>query len=218
MKTVYDRQSISTTLTVTDRKVLSRIVGTFSKLQVRVMGSARHLERIHENAVLRRDFDERVSFGVATRKRRSLSYLSDTLREFSATRFPLRAADFLERTLKSQTVFQNGKVVLFEGLSHIATTNELRDEMVRRCPIFRLKSASDFMITVGLSHDVIALDTRVVGVFQKDFDYNFATERIQSQRNLYLSLEVALREFCAAQSIPLALLDRILFQFSNMSA
>ena len=71
----------------------------------------------------------------------------------------------------------------------MATTSELREEMVIRSQIFRLKSASDFMITVGLSHDVIALDTRVVGVFQKDFDYNFAAERIQSQRDLYLSLE-----------------------------
>ena len=99
MKTVYDRQSISTTLTVTDRKVLSRIVGTFSKLQVRVMGSARHLERIHENAVLRRDFDERVSFGVGTRKRRSLSCLSGTLRIFGDA-FSAKSCRFAGKNVK----------------------------------------------------------------------------------------------------------------------
>src|SRR2546430_8027350 len=122
MKTVYDRQSISTALTVTDRKVLSRIVGTFSKLtelpvlghyrtmtaadtwltlvgQVCVMGSARHLERIHENAVLRRNFDERVSFGVATRKRRSLSCLSDTLRIFGDA-FSAKSCRFFGKNVK----------------------------------------------------------------------------------------------------------------------
>jgi thermostable 8-oxoguanine DNA glycosylase len=74
------------------------------------------------------------------------------------------------------------------------------------------------MICVGLSHDVIALDTRVVGVFQEHFGYEVSPGRIQSNRDLYLSLEATLREFCSGQGVSLALLDRLLFRFSDLRA
>ena len=120
--------------------------------------------------------------------------------------------------LKSSEVFQRGEPILLRGLSHKGDTIQTRDELIRRNPIFRLKSTSDFMIAVGLSHDVIALDTRVVGVFQKHFGYNVSPGRIQSNRDLYLSLEATLREFCREQGVSLALLDRLLFKFSVLSA
>ena len=68
------------------------------------------------------------------------------------------------------------------------------------------------------SPQLIALDTRVVGILQKHFAYNFAPSSIQSQRRLYLSLEAALREFSNHQNMSLALLDRILFSFGNITA
>ena len=74
------------------------------------------------------------------------------------------------------------------------------------------------LIAVGLSHDVIALDTRVTGVLQKHFGYNVTPGRIQSNRDLYLSLEATLREFCYEQGVSLALLDRLLFKFNVLSA
>jgi len=115
-------------------------------------------------------------------------------------------------------VFQGHDLVLFEGLSHEGNPIQTRGEIIKRCPIFHLKSASDFMINVGLSHDVIALDTRVVGILQKYLGYNLTPQHIQSHRGLYLSLEAALREFCREQNISLALLDRLLFRFSNLGA
>jgi thermostable 8-oxoguanine DNA glycosylase len=95
---------------------------------------------------------------------------------------------------------------------------QTRDELIRRNPIFRLKSTSDFMISVGLSHDVIALDTRVIGIFQDYFEYNVSAGRIQSDLEMYLSLEATLREFCGEQGVSLALLDRLLFKFSDLNA
>ena len=48
----------------------------------------------------------------------------------------------------------------------------IREALLANCPIFKLKSASDFMISSGLCYDVVALDTRVVGVLQRYFGFN----------------------------------------------
>ena len=89
---------------------------------------------------------------------------------------------------------------------------------MERCPVFKPKSASDSMIEVGLSHDVIALDVRVVGGLQKYFSYNLPASKVQEHRDVYLSMESALREVCAEAGASLALLDRALFQLGGMSA
>lgn len=87
-----------------------------------------------------------------------------------------------------------------------------------RCPAFKRKSASDFMITTGLSHDVIALDVRVVGALKKYVGYETPVGRVQGSRKIYLSVEQALREVCEEAGTTLARLDRTLFQFTSMSA
>jgi thermostable 8-oxoguanine DNA glycosylase len=242
METSYGNGPPLTLLTTADRKILGRIVRLFGGLvedeveplgqyrtitpdnawqllvgQVCVMGSARHLESIRSDASKRPKFEIAVSLESLKRKRSPVSYLASVLRDFSATRFPKQAAHRLERLFQSPTVFQNGKLILFEGLSHEANRDQLRNELMSRCPIFGLKSASNFMIAVGLSHDVIALDTRIVGILQKHFAYNVNPARIQSQTRLYLSLEAALREFSSQHNISLALLDKILFSFGNNS-
>jgi thermostable 8-oxoguanine DNA glycosylase len=99
-----------------------------------------------------------------------------------------------------------------------STAVAVRDVLMERCPIFRMKSASDFMINAGLSHDVIALDVRVVGVLQRYLGYNLAPGNVQSRRRVYLSVEDALRGACERSSHSLAHLDRVLFKFSAMSA
>jgi thermostable 8-oxoguanine DNA glycosylase len=241
METVLTNGDISTVLNITDGSILGRIVRSFGKLveieslgqyrtmtpdklwiklvvQVCVMGSANHIERLQSNTRLHDEFEDAVSLNLVSYQRDPISYLAGNFRKFSATRFPKKGAKYLALVLQSSTVFQNGKISLFEGLSHEANAAQVRDELIKRCPIFRLKSASDFMISVGLSHDVIALDTRVVGTLQKYLGYNLTTARIQSHRGLYFSLEARLREFCQEQNISLALLDRILFHFSNMRA
>jgi len=241
VETVYNAREIRTVITPADRRVLSKIIGLFGKLveiepigqyrkmtadktwitlvsQVCVKGSARHIERINSNPSLRAEFEAAVSLTVLSRERNTVSYLANTLRSFSATRFPTRGAESLATVLKSPTVFERGRLVLFEGLSDKASAAQTRIELIKRCPIFRFKSASDFMISVGLSHDVIALDTRVVGVLQKHLGYNLTPARIQSRQALYLSLEAALRDFCHEQDRSLALLDRILFRFSSIGA
>ena len=70
----------------------------------------------------------------------------------------------------------------------------------------------------GLSHDVIALDVRVVGALRRYCGYNLTAAQVQARRDVYLSVEDALRQVCREARAPLALLDRVLFQFSGMSA
>jgi thermostable 8-oxoguanine DNA glycosylase len=244
METLCSNGDIPTLLTTSDRRVLRRIVRLFGRLvedevaplgryrtmtqdevwhllvgQICVMGSARHMESIRSDPGKRQEFESAVSLESVKREQFPVSYLARILRAFSATRFPKKSADRLGGLFESPTVFQRGKLILYEGLSHEGNRDKVRDELIERCrPVFRLKSASNFMIAAGLSHDVIALDTRVVGLLQKHLGYNLNSTRIQSQRGLYLSLEAALRDFCHEQSISLALLDRILFGFSNMGA
>lgn len=187
--------------------------------EVCAMGGARNIERFQKDkAEEYEEFKKAVSLESLSRQQDLVGYLSSKLRDSSVTRFYNKGAEKIASMLKSPEVFQGDKLVLLRGLSHEGDAIQTRDELIRRNPIFRLKGTSDFMISIGLSHDVIALDTRVVGVFQKHFGYNVSPGRIQSNRDLYLSLEATLREFCREQGVSLALLDRLLFKFSVLNA
>jgi thermostable 8-oxoguanine DNA glycosylase len=241
VETIRYKRNAKTVLSDADREALSRIIDLFGQfveletlgrystmsaqdawmalvIQVCVMGSARHFGRIESDTAKRKQFEAAVSLEQVGHQSNSLSYLRDTLRDFSATRFPQKSAERLMTVLQSSTVFQEGHLILFQGLSHTDDGIQTRDELIKRCPIFRLKSASDFMIGVGLSHDVIALDTRVVGILQDYFGYNLNPAQVQSNRKVYFSLEEALREFCRGKGVSLALLDRLLFRFSDIGA
>lgn len=241
METIRYKKNAKTVLSDADCEALSRIIDLFGQfvelerlgrystmsaqdawmalvIQVCVMGSARHVGRIESDTAKRKQFEAAVSLEQVGHQSNSLSYLRDTLRDFSATRFPQKSAERLMTVLQSSTVFQDGHLILFQGLSHTHDAIQMRDELIKRCPVFRLKSASDFMIGVGLSQDVIALDTRVVGILQNYFGYNLNPAQVQSNRRVYFSLEGALREFCRGKGVSLALLDRLLFRFSDIGA
>ncbi len=241
MQTSTDKQSIHTELSDDDRRALSGIIELLGPLvnlepiaryatmsaeevwstlviQVCVMGSARHIQRLTDDSGRYRDFQEAASLPVVSKERNRAAYLARVLREFRATRFHQKGADRLAAMLSSPRVFQGDKISLLDRLSHQEDGSQTRDELIRRCPAFGLKSASDFMITIGLSHDVIALDTRLIGIFQRHFGYKLDSGKVQSNRGIYFSLEAALRGFCREKQVSLALLDRLLFNFDNLSA
>jgi thermostable 8-oxoguanine DNA glycosylase len=243
MQTVRSNGEFQIQLSDDDRTKLGRIVALFGPLvepdlepigryhamtadelwlvlveQVCVMGSARYIERLHKDPERYEGFKKAVAMESLSRQQDPVDYLAKTLRKFSVTRFYNKSSERITSMLKSPEVFQGGDFILLRGLSHEGNAIQTRDELIRRNPIFQLKSTSDFMICVGLSHDVIALDTRVVGVFQEHFGYEVSPGRIQSNRDLYLSLEATLREFCSGQGVSLALLDRLLFRFSDLRA
>ena len=235
MKT--SRDPLHTQITNADRKTLSEIIELLGPLvslepighyasmtaeevwltlviQVCVMGSARPIGRLQSNTARYQDFRKAVSLSTVRNEQDPATYLEKAFQRFYATRFYEKSADKLATML---SVFQDGRTSLFDGLSHEDDVFQTRDELIQRCSIFGLKSVSDFMITVGLSHDVIALDTRVTGIFQRYFDYNLSSGQIQSNRRIYFSLEAALREVCQDRQVSLALLDRLLFNFGDLS-
>lgn len=241
METVRSKRDVQTLLSDADRAALGRMIALFGQfveldpigrystmtpedvwqmlvVQVCVMGSARLIERLYRDTAKRKEFEEVVSLRLISQQQNPVAYLAETLRNFSATRFPQKGAERLVTILQSSSVFRDGNLILFQELSHKDDAIQTRDELIKRCRIFRLKSASDFMISVGLSHDVIALDTRIINILRDHFDYNLTPTQIQSSRRSYLSLEAALREFCREQNVSLALLDRLLFRFSNLGA
>jgi thermostable 8-oxoguanine DNA glycosylase len=241
VRTTGGRGKYQTQLSDADREGLGRIVALFGEyidlapigfyrtmsaadvwlklvIQVCVTGSARHWIRLLNDQAKCKKFERAFSLKSLDRHQYSVAYMADTLRRYSATRFPKQGAQRLKKALESPGVFQDGKLVLLEQLSHENHPYETRTLLMERCPVFGMKLASNFMIGVGLSHDVIALDSRVVGLLKTYFDYNYDASQIQSSRHRYLSLESALRELCQERNVSLATLDRVLFHFSTIGA
>ncbi|MCB0176806.1 MAG: hypothetical protein KDI62_01130 [Anaerolineae bacterium] len=238
METIKDGGTYRTIITDKDKKQLGKLIevigprveveelGRYINLfdeeiwhhivvQVCVMGSARFMERLEKNDDYK-NFKKSVSLKVVTEEKEKAAYLTGIFEAFKATRFRNKAGQRLADILSSERVLYNGKIVLLKGLSHKDDFNAVRNELQKRCPIFKLKSASDFMISVGLSHDIIALDTRVVGVFNRYLNYETDPGKVQGNDKIYYSVETALREFCQEKNVTLALLDRLLFKYGNI--
>ncbi|BCF95279.1 8-oxoguanine DNA glycosylase [Paraburkholderia largidicola] len=186
--------------------------------QVCVMGWSGGMGTIADNGPMRDDFRAATSLHAWRRHHYDKAYMAGVLESYRATRFPKKAADTLGKMAETPTIVHMGEVVLPNGLSAKMARDELRDTLIERRRFFRMKSASDFMISTGLSDDVIALDVRIVGVLYKYLGYERTAAQVQSSRKDYLSLETALRVVCQEAEISLAKFDRILFQFSAMSA
>jgi len=240
METINNKKTVETIIEKEDINFLKHILKLFGPLvdlpaigkfkamkpndvwlqlvsQVCVIGSAKLMERINADTMLKDSFEKAISLSSVQNQKNKKGYIGSILKKHSATRFHNEGARKLYDIFKTSTVFSNGKLKLFEGVTSNKICNDIRDILIDRCPIFRLKSVSDFMISVGISHDVIALDTRVVGVFKKYLNYNLSPGRVQSNRSIYFSVENALRDFCTSHNFSLALLDRVLFQFSSMT-
>lgn len=183
-----------------------------------VMGSARGMENLARDPAGLAKFHAATDLPALAKKRFDVDHLADVLRSFSATRFPKRAATGLKAVIDSPTSVRDGECVILAGLTYEQPAMTVRDTLIARCPAFKLKSASDFMITTGLSQDVVALDTRVVGALRKYLGFNLKVGAVQNRREVYLSVESALRDACEGHGAKLGRLDRVLFQFSGISA
>ncbi len=185
--------------------------------QVCVMGSAIPMETLDRDG-RRPAFDAALSLPTLVAQKNRVAYIADTLKDFAATRFHKKAAQRLEAALSDKGIVEAGRVVLLDGLP-AGKPDEIREELLTRSQsLFRRKSVSDLMITVGLSHDVIALDQRVVGLLNVHLGYNKTFDRLQSSRDLYLSVEDCLRGVCKEAGVSLGQLDRMLFKFAGLTA
>jgi len=187
-------------------------------IQVCVRGSASGMERIGKDPRSLKEFRRLTALRVWKQHKFKVGYLSGIFKQFGATRFPSPASKSLRKILAAPLTVRDNHVVLLRDLPRSGDVDVVRDALIARCPGFKLKSASDFMISVGLSRDVIALDTRVVGFLQRYLDYEVKAQVLQQSRPKYLSVEAALRTVCKEAGCDLAVLDRTIFQFSTMSS
>lgn len=185
-------------------------------VQICVRGSAKHMDSLAADP---EKFDlakQEIALDRVTQNGRS--FLRQILNRYGMTRFQTRAADAIFDLSRNPKVVKDSRITLLDGLQSIKSVHEQRSELMRRCAVFRLKSASDFMITVGLTDDVIALDVRVVGALNRCLDLELKAGRIQGSRAIYESIEDALRKVCQKAGYPLAVLDRTIFQFTSVNA
>lgn len=196
---------------LSDEEIWLRIVTQFC-----VMGGARKYLKMNEQKLS--EFRDNMRLDKLLGKGKELSHVSEILKE--ATRFPDKQAKKIVDLLTNQNVIKRRRIVLLHNLSHKKNSYEdIRSKLIERMhPHFKLKSASDFMIKTGLSNDVIALDTRIVGVLQKHFHLSVDVNKVQKSKEIYISIERSLRDACKRLDLSLACLDRALFKFSGTTA
>jgi thermostable 8-oxoguanine DNA glycosylase len=186
-----------------------------------VIGSARFIERLQTDKAGYSEFLEKMSIKKLwkiTLHRRE--YIARQLKEFKVTRFYNKNAERINNCLENREIVKDGKTVFLDDLKkqEMLDEEQMRDILLKRLPFFKMKSVSDFMITIGAAKGFIAFDTRVVGLLKKLFGLNMELDDIQYDKTLYEAIERKLRDVCEELGVELSLLDRILFRFSEKSA
>ena len=176
-----------------------------------VAGGTRKWDKLKSDEARFNGFKRKLSLSLIVP---DITYVSGVLT--NATRFYNRAAKFVIDNLTNSDVVQNNRVVALEDLDSSMDFNTIRKTLMERICHFGLKSASDFMISMGLSDNVAAFDTRVIGFLQKHFNFNVDISRIRSDRDRYLSVENSLRKVSEKFGIPLAKLERIIFNYGSL--
>lgn len=202
-------------------------------IQFCVMAGAQPIERLMANEEKYNEFLTKLSIDNLLKLTTDRAkYISNKLKEFKATRFYNKRAKKIKNCLENEEIVRDGKVTLLEDLRHSGTLNEdqIRDVLLKKMPFFKVKSISDFMITIGATKGFIAFDTRIIGLLNKYFGLNIWTlksgklesdriaDKIQSNGTLYKKIEQKLRDVCRELGIELSLLDRVLFQCARKSA
>lgn len=188
-------------------------------VQLSVRGGSRGMQQIEQDPECLDRVRDSVSLQRCLAARTPKRFIEKALREHGATRFPTKVAGDLVALLRDPRVVDGGRVVLDDGLRGLRDGDAMRDAVIARTSgLFGMKSASDYLINRGLTTDVIALDRRVVGVLREHFGLEVPLAYIQGKSEVYRAVEDGLRRECAAIGMSLAVLDRILYQYSVMSA
>ncbi len=200
------------------RSLDSKAIWTRIVEQICVMGSSRGLDKLKGEPSGYQEFRDAVSLDSWAARKWSVSSMAKVLQRYGATRFYNKAAEKLRTVAKLPSVVDGTQCNLLRSLPVKQGYERVRVDLMDRCPIFKMKSASDYMIDMGLSRDVIALDVRIVGTLRRYLGYNLPVSKLQSSETIYRSVETALRDATEAHGHCLARLDRALFRFSDMSA
>ncbi len=199
-----------------------------------VVGSAQLIEKLMNDKKRYAEFVTKLSIETLMKIRTNREkYISEQLKEFKATRFHNKTAKRILKCLENEDMVKEGKVILLEDLKNNETVNEdqIRNILLKRIPFLKMKSVSDFMISIGATKRFIAFDTRVVGLMNRFFglritlksgkkieESNKIRDKIGSDKALYIAMEKRLSEVCRDIGVNLSCLDRILFNNAKKSA
>ena len=184
-----------------------------------VMGGSRMIDNLSDNSEMYSEFKAKISLGNLSSQSDRASQIETILKTYKATRFSSIQGKKINKLLDNPLVVNGGQFVMLSNIDHSQQNyRQIRNELRKRNPYFGMKSASDFMIGVGLSHDVIALDTRIVGLLNKNFSATLQIDVVQRKPILYEKIENTLRRACDRLALSLAELDQMLFKYSGMNA
>jgi hypothetical protein len=207
---------------VDDEKIWQGLIG-----QILVRGGARPLESL--TCERKRELQEQTRLSKLLGEPDPYSFLKNLLAVSPRpTRFPKKAAKAIVELLNNDKVVNRNecRIVLLDGIDkQRQSPQEIRRLLMQRTG-FGPKSVSDLMIVLGISHDVIAFDTRIVntlvkwGVFS-DWEGDRLKNIVQECEPIYTALEAEIRkvlaEFpsmncCDIKHMCLAFFDRVIFR------
>jgi thermostable 8-oxoguanine DNA glycosylase len=189
-------------------------------LKICAIGGASLLHDLQRDEVRFREFREKLSLStLLTKTDLRKEYIAGILKEYKATRFYNKQAGKIDSLMNHPSVIYGGHFVLLNDLDHDRMDfREIRSRLISRNSHFKLKSASEYMIDVGLSIDVISLNVRTAEILGDHFGLKVDRHKLQDTKYIYESVEDGLRNGCNQIGIPLAYLDRMFYHYGEKDA
>lgn len=173
-----------------------------------------------------KEFMEKMRLANLTNKENRVEYLRQLFLEYRPHRWTKKMPTIIDRFLSNEKTVKKGDLVIFDALKNKDDENDMRDILVKNCYGFGMKSISDLMIEIGMTRNLIAFDTRIVGLLTEFFGLSIWTlksgklesdkriiGKIGDNKALYEAMEEKLREVCREieDDLSLSLLDRVFF-------
>lgn len=187
--------------------------------QVMVVGSAAGNERFQSRA----DLKEMISYDALHQYTddKALQKLINEVLRAAGVRY---ASTDLEKCIKSKALVHNYRFIAnykggFKGLLHYLSQMENEQDRVtflmQHLKFIKHKSARDFLMSMGMNTQTLALDIRIQNIF-RHFEIDFPTQTQLSGKAVYDKTEQEIIEkICRPLNIEPHVFDRILYQNYN---
>lgn len=179
--------------------------------QYTVYGGSGPLVKLKKDKERYEKFKQVVSLDnlLSTNEELWVKVLTIILKEYKATRFYNQQANNLAICLKN-------RLDIFKVIQSVEDPEDIRDRLIELCPNFSMKSASDYIITIGKAKDFIAFDTRIESVLRSYFNLDKrGAGYIRRYPEIYRLLEYKIRRNIRKTGVKLGQLDRLIFKIDQ---
>ena len=179
--------------------------------QYLVKGSSTPINRLMDNKQRYSEFLSQLSLSRFLKMNHQTreKVLADLFQSYKATRFYNTQARAIATFLDKWDEFLG-------VINSKNDSSEIRKELVNLIPGFNMKSASDYLITIGMASDFIAFDTRIqkimenkMGLTKREAGY------IRRYPKVYESLEKEIISIIKQTGISLSQLDRVMYKMGS---